>query len=481
MSPTTGPLRRDIGGEMRSAARRGAERSQRSGMLVLAMVLAAVLMAGFIVLDYQFDQAEHRLFKILAGLLAIAGILSQPHFGLLILPVATPFLPWVPPAPIPGLNPVNLLLFSIFGTYAIGRIARRQEVFRKGRLDLWIGGLILLAAVSILRGAAFPTGLGFDAGSAGLVLFRSSTTFATYFIVHSMVRGLPERRRVTWAVVIGLLAEAIVTLMYGRNGSGGRALGTLGQSNELGAFLALFAVVCVPLIPATRNLLGRIILLGTFIATCIALFMSLSRGSMVALVAALAIVCWRTSRALFAILVVTLLLSPLWAPDYLKDRISGSQMEVAGSDEVSMDMAAEARVQTWRSIMEVVQAHPIEGVGWTGLGYVLPDIGTELGLEDVKDSAHNTFLRMLGEMGVLGFALFCALLWQCWSLSARATRLARDPFDKALAIGVGGAVVSMAVSCAFGDRFFNVIIASNFWVLMALVEDSLSEAGGPRA
>lgn len=449
-------------------------------MLLVAMGLAAALMAGFVVLDYQFDQAEHRLFKILAGLVAIAGILSQPHFGLLILPVATPFLPWVPPAPVPGLNPVNLLLFSIFGTYALGRIGRRQSVFRSGRLDLWIGGLILLAAVSILRGAAFPTGLGFDAGSAGLVLFRSSTTFATYFIVFAMVRGLPERRRVTWAVLIGLLAEAIVTIMYGRNGSGGRALGTLGQSNELGAFLALFAVVCVPLIPATRNWFGRLVLLGTFITTCIALFMSLSRGSMVALVAALAIVCWRSSRVLFGLLVATLLLSPMWAPDYLKDRISGSQMEVAGSDEVTMDMAAEARVQTWRSIMEVVQAHPIEGVGWTGLGYVLPDIGTELGLEDVKDSAHNTFLRMLGEMGVFGFLLFSALLWQCWSVCDRATRLARTPFDRALAIGVGGAVVSMAVSCAFGDRFFNVIIAGNFWVLMALVEDGLSEAGAAR-
>lgn len=481
MSLTTGPRGRDVGGEMRAAARRGAESSQKSTMLLAAMVIAAVLMVGFIVLDYQFDQAEHRLFKILAGLMAIAGILSQPHFGLLVLPVATPFLPWVPPAPIPGLNPVNLLLFSIFGTFAFGRIGRRQSVFRRGRLDAWIGALLLLAAVSILRGAAFPTGLGFDAGSAGLVLFRSSTTFATYFIVLAMVRGLPERRRVAWAVVMGLLAEAIVTIMYGRNGSGGRALGTIGQSNELGAFLALFAVVCVPLIPATKNWFGRLVLLGTFISSCIGLFMSLSRGSMVALLVALVIVCWRSSRVLFGVLVAALLLSPFWAPDYLKERISGSQMEVAGSDEVSMDMAAEARVQTWRSIMEVVQAHPIEGVGWTGLGYVLPDIGTELGLEDVKDSAHNTFLRMLGEMGILGFVLFSALLWQCWRICDAATKHAKSAFDRALAIGVGGAVVSMAVSCAFGDRFFNVIIAGNFWVLMALVEDGLREAREARS
>ncbi len=481
MTPTTGPHGPDVGAELRASARRSAERSQSLLPLVIAVVAAVVLTALFIVLDYQFDQADHRLFKLMGGMLAFAGILSQPHFGLLLLPVAVPFLPWVPPAPIPGLNPVNLLLFSIFGTFALGRILSRKPVFRRGRLDLWIGGLLLLAALSIIRGAAFPTGLGYEAGAAGLVLFRSATTFATYFIVLAMVRGLPDRRRVAWAVMLGLLAESIVTIQYGRNGSGGRALGTLGQSNELGAFLALFAVVAVAMLTVTRNPVGWLVLLGTFVASCVGLFMSLSRGSMVALVVALGIVAWRSSRVLFGVIVAALMLSPLWAPDYLKERISGSQVAVEGTDEVAIDAAAEARVQTWRSIMEVVQSHPLDGVGWTGLGYVLPDIGSELGLEEVKDSAHNTFLRMLGEMGILGLALFTALLWQCWSLCSEAARRARAPFDRALAIGVGGAVVSMAVSCAFGDRFFNVIIASNFWVLMALVEHSLIESREARS
>jgi len=275
--------------------------------------------------------------------------------------------------------------------------------------------------------------------------------------------------------VLGLLVESIITILYGRNGSGGRAIGSLGQSNELGSFLALFAVVALALLPGVKHWFGRLVLLGTFVTACIALMMSLSRGGMLALLVGMFVVGWRSSRVGFGILLAAMLLSPLWAPDYIKERVMSSQIEVEGSDEVALDTAAEARIQTWQSILQVVSEHPIEGVGFTGLGYVLPDMGTLLGLEEVKDSAHNTYLRMLAEMGILGIVLFIWLLVKCLMLAEATVRTARNAFDRALGVGLCGATVSLAVSCAFGDRFFNVIIASSFWVLCALAEDSVSE------
>ena len=481
MSLTDRPTPRDVGAELRSAARRRAERWPSWMAPLVATGIAALSMALFIVLDYMLDQAEHRIFKVLAGLLGLGAILALPQLGLLLLPLATPFLPWIPPAPVPGLNPLNILLFSIFGSFALSRMAKREQVLRRGALGNWLGLFVLIAAVSIIRGSAFPTGLGYSGPDAALQLFRSTTSFAPYFIVLAMVRGESNRRRVTWAVMLGLLAETLITLSLGRNGSGMRATGTLGQPNELGSFLALFGVVAVALLAGTPNLFARLLLLTTFVLSVVGLLMSLSRGAFLALVISLAVVAWRTSRMFFAVVVVVLASSPLWMPDYVKERISGSQVQVAGTDELTADGATEARVQTWRSILEVVQDHPIEGVGWTGLGYVLTDIGSELGLEDVKDSAHNTFMRVLGEMGIFGLAAFVGLLWRCWSICNEAARRSRSRFDRALAIGVGGAVLSMAITCAFGDRFFNIIIASNFWVLLALVEDAAIESRAVRA
>lgn len=476
MIPAAGSGRPDDAARARAAARRQAPALSGAGPVLGGMAIVLLLMTVLVLLDYTFDQDPHRILKVAIGVGALGLIVLLPKFGLLVLPVVTPFLPWMPPTPVPGLNVLNVLLFAIFGSYAASRILRRQELVPGNSLGKLLGVLMLVCAVSVVRGAAFPTGYGFDAALGATSVFRAATTFATYFIVMAMATGPADRRRVWWAVVAGLLVEAVVTIAYGRNGSGGRAIGSIGQSNDLGAFLALFAVPAIAGVFGVRHAFGRLLLAGVFVTACIGVMMSLSRGSMVALLAGVLVVALMSSRWAFGALVVAMLFSPLWAPDYVKDRIASSSMEVEGSDEVTVDMASEARLQTWQSILKVVQSHPIEGVGFTGLGYVLPDVGEGLGLEDVKDSAHNTWLRMLAETGIIGLGLFAWLVWKCWALGYETWRRARQAFDRALGVGLCGATVTLAVNCAFGDRFFNVVIASGFWMLCALAEDSLAES-----
>jgi O-antigen ligase len=472
-----GPLRQpDASAEVRAAARRAAETSRGIGPIVAGVSIVVFFMAAFIVLDYVFDQDPHRIFKVALGLGAIGGIMLRPQVGLLILPVVMPFLPWVPPTPIPGLNALNVLLFSIFGTFAFRRTLAHEQLFRPNHLGAYIGALLLVCALSIVRGAAFPTGYSFEAGVAGLVLFRSSTTFTAYWIVHAMVDTEKQRRRVMWAVLAGLLAEALMTMHLGRTGPGGRAIGSIGQSNELGSYLAMFGVIAFAMLPGARTWLGRLVLLTVFTCSTIGLVYSLSRGAMLAFAASMFYAAWRSSKLLFVLIVAAAALSPFWAPDYLVERITSSQVEVEGSDEVELDKAAEARIETWQSLLQVVKQHPIDGIGFTGLGYVLPDIGTALGLADVKDSAHNTYLRMLAEMGVLGILLFVALMGRCLWLAEAVIRRGRSAFDRAIGVALSSATLSMLVACAFGDRFFNVVIASGFWIVCALAESVLTES-----
>jgi len=347
-------------------------------------------------------------------------------------------------------------------------------VMRHGELDGIIGLLILLIALSVVRGAAVPTGYTYDGLSAGQQAFRAAMTFSTYFITLAMARGQAARKRITWAIVIALLAESVVTIVYGRSGRGGRAVGSFGQSNELGAYLAMFTAFAAAMLMGVRHWFGKLVLAGSVVCGTIAILFSVSRGAILAVIVALGFVALRSSRLLTLLLVVALATSPLWTPDYVMERITGSEVAVEGTDETRLEGSAQLRIDTWKAITNVVTEHPLDGVGFTGLAFVLPETGDELGLE-VKDSAHNTYMRMLGELGLFGLLLFAWFQWRCIKLGLDGARAARDRFDRQLAIGVSAASIAMAVSCAFGDRFFSILITGNLWIACALVSDVLIE------
>lgn len=460
--------------EMRLTAKRQARTLSTGLVAVVAMTLGVLVVGLFVLLDYRFAQDPHRLIKILLGFTFIATVFVRPRIGLFFLPVLMPFLAWLPRIPVPGVNTLNILLFSVFFAWALTRVFHREAVFRPSRLGAVLLAIAALAALSIVRGSAFPTGYEFSAYESGLDLFRSVTAFAVYFIALSMARGERDRRTLVFTIVFALLAESIVTIVLGRSGRGARALGSIGQSNDLGAYLAMFTAFAAALIGGVRSPWAKIMLGMTVAAGTFATVLSVSRGALLALAVALAFVALRTSRYMALLLVAAVVAAPLWAPDYLKARMMGTQVEVEGADMVELENGARLRVDTWRAVGKVVSEHPLEGVGFAGLRWVLPQTGEALGVE-VKDSAHNTYLRMLAEMGVLGLVLFIVVLWKCWRLAIDTMRAARTRFDRQLGLGLAAMTLALAISCAFGDRFFNILIMGNFWFACALVNDLLLE------
>lgn len=466
--------------EIRRQAQRQA-RSISSGLVIAVGAAVAVFTVGlFAVLDYGFGQDPHRLVKILAGASLLTTIAARPDFGLLSLPVLTPFLGWMPKVPLPGINPLNILLLSVFAAFAIPAVVRRVRILFMGRLGRWLLPIVALAGLSILRGAAFPSGYEYDAGEAGIQLFRCSMTFTVYFIGLAMTRDANHRRRLVWAVVAGLIAEAVATIAYGRIGRGGRAVGSFGQSNDLGAFLAIFTVFAASLVPAARGLVARLTVWAALVLGSVAVLLTISRGAILALGVGLLVVALRTSRVLTAVLVLVLATAPLWTPDFVKERILSTQVEDEEYDEVTLETSSQLRVDTWRAIIDVVTEHPLVGVGFTGLAGVLPMTGSSLGVA-VKDSAHSTYLRFLGEMGILGLGLFVGLLIACWRLGRQAEKRGATEMDRRVGAGLSAATLVLALSCAFGDRFFPILITGNFWLLCALADNSLRADASPEA
>lgn len=466
--------------ELRERARHGAREASSALIPIAAAAVALFCVLAFVVLDYVIDTDPHRIVKLLAGGAALGAMAMRPDIGLFLFPILTPLMPLLPKLPVPGVNTGNLLVLSIFMPYAFSSVLQRKPFLRAGRLTIPILALIVVIGLSVLRGAAFPTGYTYAAGLAGLAWFRVTMTFLVYFIVLAMVRGPAARGRIAWAVALALLAESLYTVFSGRVTSGGRANGSLGQANQLGAYLATALVFALALAFGVRALWQRLLLLAITGLGGFAIILSASRAALIGSAVASLVVLMRSSRWALVAAVLILGASPLWLPDKVKERFASTQVEQDDSDEKRLEGGAQERVDTWHTIMQVVEDHALDGIGFTGLANVLPQMGADLGL-NIKDSAHNTYLRMLSETGIIGLAAFVFLLGSTLWLGERGLRGARSRLDRQIALGVSAGVLALAISCGFGDRFWELTIVGNLWVACALVDDALLSNARPAA
>ncbi len=113
--------------------------------------------------------------------------------------------------------------------------------------------------------------------------------------------------------------------------------------------------------------------------------------------------------------------------------------------------------------LKMIEDHPL-GVGYGLFRYYLPAYSPVYRFR----AAHNTYLLLAAETGVLGLLSFLLLLGlmmrECWL----AFRRCRDPWLKAVAIGALASTISMAISSFFYSFFFNVEINGQQWLLLGI-------------
>jgi len=301
-----------------------------------------------------------------------------------------------------------------------------------------------------------------------------------YFMLLAWVDSRERIRKVLWAVLLSTIATAVfafcqviaggvTTLALYLYPAGdeslvweGRAASFLGSPNNLAGYLNLvlpFALACYVLGRGKWKKIGGC----TFCLGSLALFSTQSIGGLMGFLASLflAIFCFAKSRkkrlallaglcALTAIFYPLMhIISPVHTQDYLE------------SD-------ATTRLLLWVSAWDLFTHSPVIGAGWgnfTGV-YGLDDPLFEPG----KVGAHNIYLQLLSETGLVGFVTFLYLVAQSWRQARNQLRGSLDFLDSALAFGVLGALLSVLVH-GFVDFLFqvNAQFGTLFWTLLALL------------
>jgi O-antigen ligase len=292
-------------------------------------------------------------------------------------------------------------------------------------------------------------------------------------IAYTAVRGRRDLMLALTAILLGAILAAGFGVLQPPNPSiaaEGRATGTIGDPNELAAAL-LIGLALGAGFALARGLSPRLRLAGALaVPLCAAgIFLSVSRGGLIALGALLVagtVLAGRWRGAVTAILVAVAAGGVLYftelAPLPARERVTTAN---GGS----------GRTDLWTVGWRMVQAHPVEGVGVGNFQVVSRNYALQPGFLRRTDLifsaepkiAHNTYLQVMAETGVVGLLFFLGTIGACLACALRAARIWAKRQDVVMETFARGIVLGL-IGMLTADFFISQMYSKLLWVTLAL-------------
>jgi O-antigen ligase len=427
-------------------------------------LLGAALLACALLLGVLAGINPALAIGVTLGLVLLAIAMADLTAGICLLAFLT-FLDTVLPADAQGALSVSklvglVLVLSWFALITAGERDRRQQLFSPPAF--------LLVLIFFVGWAAVSVAWADDSGAALDATTRYLPNAMLFLIVFAGVR---TRKQLLW-VVGSLVVGAVVAAVYGMVAGApqddpGRV--AIGNANETAASLVVGGTLAAALAFALRGKPVLRLLTTIAVPLCVfAVFLTLSRGGLVALGASLvaAIVMAGRRRGVVlgvaaAAVLATVIYFGAFAPAEARDRV----LEVNGGT---------GRTDIWTVGWRMVEDQPLLGVGAgnfpvASIHYLL-EPGALMRTDFIVDNpkvAHNTYLNVLAELGVVGLALFLAIIALPLWWAARAVGVAARAGDRQLEI-LARAMVVVIVGLLAADFFGSRQYTKQLWLLLSL-------------
>jgi O-antigen ligase len=330
-------------------------------------------------------------------------------------------------------------------------------------------GLLYLLVVFIVWVGLSATWAELPADSIGAVM-RYAPNALLLLIVYAAVRTRDDAIAIVGAYVLGTLMSAAYGVVVPVDADPeGRLSGALGNANETATALAIGIALAAALVVALRGRPWLRAGAAIGIPFCLlALFLTVSRGGLVAfgavLIASVAMAGRRRTLAIGLVLATVLGAVGYFAvvaPPEARDRIVQSD-------------GGTGREDIWKVGWRMVEAHPVNGIGAGNFAsqsvHYLLEPGAIKRADFIVDDpkvAHNTYLEILAELGVVGLVLFLSILGCVLLIALKAVRTFAEAGDHALDIvsrAVFVALIGFLTAAFFGSREFS----NQLWLLLSL-------------
>ena len=355
-----------------------------------------------------------------------------------------------------------VLMISWLGLVTAGEREYRHRIFSHPAFLL----VLFMLVGWVLTSVAWSE----DSGAA-LASFTRWLPNATLFVI--VFAGVRTREQLYWvlgAFVVGAFVSAIYGLIVPAPASDfGRLEGAGGDPNETAAALVAAAALAIALAVSWRGKpFMRLVAIVTAPLCAFASLLTLSRGGLVAFGAALIAAVLMAGRRRAQMLVLAVVSASLavgyfafFAPASAVERVT----EVHGGT---------GRTDIWKVGLRMVRGAPLQGIGAGNFPIVsihyLLEPGALLRDDFIVDKpkvAHNTYLEVLAELGIVGLTLFLIVIFFAIGCAVRAARYAAKLKDREIDIMARALVVALA-SLLAANFFISREYSKQLWLLLAL-------------
>ncbi|MHB0877829.1 MAG: O-antigen ligase family protein [Anaerolineae bacterium] len=425
---------------------------------LVPLALGGVLAAAVAVLPLKYA-------VVVAALPFAVAFAVHPEWLLFALPLLVPFT-YYRPLSLGGfrIGLVDVAIVAMLVAWLALSVTRRRVSLRWGALGvalllwLWVAALSLPGAFSLSAGLAEAVKWGEVLAVYLLVLALARRGNVRFLIYGIAAAG-------TVSALIGLFQFATGTgpagfLLFGRFM---RAYGTFEQPNPFAGHLGLslpFALAWALAAPRPRA--ERLVLRGLAGVMALGIAASWSRGGWLALVAAGAVMVVMLSPRLAAAAVTVALVATLFAGDVsgslLVQRLIGmggevTTLNVSRVEPTDENFSVVERLAHWQAGWYMFASRPWLGVGIGNYEAAYPQFRLPRWTEALGH-AHNYYLNVIAEVGLLGLTAFAVLGARLWLVVARGWRRA-SAWARPLLLGAAGSLVYFSVHSLVDNLLVN--------------------------
>jgi len=353
------------------------------------------------------------------------------------------------------------------------KVLKKERLFTNTPLNIPLLLLFLITCLSFLNSINY-----FDTLKGGV--FRLILYILIFFVMVEEVKDPRHIRMIVSAISAGIILasfDGIWQVLTGRDFIRGyapviniglvRATAAFKDSNVLGIYLSAFAPLIFGLnLYYFKNKQKLTFTLVSLIAL-IGIILTYSRPTLLAIYVVLFFLgAARKDKILISLLIIFTLLSPFLLPKSVKKWAKDVEYNPLRF------MCNDDRIAVYRNSFNMIKDHPFIGLGANTYmknykKYREPVEYRNVGTKDYM-YAHNNFLHMAAEIGLIGLGFFIWLLYKLFMECRNIYRKLGDDYLKIVLLSLSACLIAFLVNGLTESSLYYSRVAIIFWYIMGL-------------